>query len=66
MFPKSKTTLQRCLEYVNYSKNYIPRMAEKLSPFYKLIKSEVPINMTSKLKKTFDSLKKALSDACEL
>ena len=41
-------------------------MAEKLNPFYKLLKTEVPINITSELKETFDSLKKALSDACEL
>ena len=41
-------------------------MAEKLNPFYKLLKTEVPINITSELKETFDSVKKALSDACEL
>ena len=41
-------------------------MAEKLNPFYKLIKTEVPINITSELKDTFDSVNKALSDACEL
>ena len=41
-------------------------MAEKLSPFYKLLKTEVPINITSELKATFDSVNKALSDACEL
>ena len=41
-------------------------MAEKLNPFYKLLKTEVPINITSELKETFDSVDKALSDACEL
>ena len=41
-------------------------MAEKLNPFYKLLKTEVPINITSELKETFDSVNKALSDACEL
>ena len=41
-------------------------MAEKLNSFYKLLKAEVPINITSKLKETFDSVKKTLSDACEL
>ena len=41
-------------------------MAEKLNPFYKLLKAEVPINVTSELKETFDSVNKALSDACEL
>ena len=41
-------------------------MVQKLNPFYKLLKTEVPINITSELKETFDSVNKALSDACEL
>ena len=41
-------------------------MAEKPDPFYKLLRTEVPINFTSELKGTFDSVNKALSDACEL
>ena len=50
-FPKSKKALQRYLGFVNYYKKYIPRMAEKFNPFYKLLKTEVPINITSELKK---------------
>ena len=41
-------------------------MAGKLKPFYKLLKAEVPINITTELKVSFDSVNKALSDACEL
>ena len=41
-------------------------MVEKLNPLYKLLKAEVPINITSELKETFDSVNKVLSDACEL
>ena len=41
-------------------------MAEKLNPFYKLLKAEVPINIISELKETFDSANKALYDACKL
>ena len=41
-------------------------MAEKLNPFYKHLKAEVPINITSESKETFDSENKALSDACQL
>ena len=41
-------------------------MAEKLNPFYKLLKTENSINIASELKETFDSVNKALSDACEL
>ena len=65
-FPKSKKALQRYLGFVNYYRNYFPRMAEKLNPFYKLLKAEVPIYVTSELKETFDSVNKALSDACQL
>ena len=65
-FPKSKKALQRYLGFVKYYKNYIPRIADKLNPFYKLLQTEAPINITSELKETFDSVNKALSDACEL
>ena len=41
-------------------------MAEKLNPFFKLLKTEVPINITSEMKETFDSVNKALTDACGL
>ena len=65
-FPKSKKALQQYLGFTKYYRNYIPRMAEKLNPFYKLLKAEIPINITSELKETFVSVNKALSDACEL
>ena len=41
-------------------------MAERLNLFYKLLKTEVPINITSELKETFDSVNKALCDAREV
>ena len=41
-------------------------MVEKPNPFYKMLKTEVPINITSELRKTFDSVNKALNDACQL
>ena len=65
-FPKSKKTLQRYMGFVIYYRNYISRMAEKLNPFYKLLKAEIPINITSELKESFDSANKALRDACDL
>ena len=65
-FPKSKNALQRYLGFKNYYRNYFPRIAGKLNPFYKLLKAEVPTNITSELKETFDSVNEALSDACQL
>ena len=65
-FPESKKALQRYLGFVNYYRNYIPGMVEKPNPFYKMHKTEVPINNTSEMKETFESISKDLSDACEL
>ena len=66
-FPKSKRALQRYLGFVNSYRNYFqPRMAEKFNRIYKLLKAEVPINITSELKECFDSVNKALKDACKL
>ena len=50
-FPKSKKGLQGYLWFVNYY-NYIPKMSEKLNPFYKPLKADVPSNITSQLKET--------------
>ena len=41
-------------------------MVLKFIPFYKLPKTEVPVNITSKLKEIFDLVNKALSDAYDL
>ena len=65
-FPKWKKALQRYLGFVIYYRKYIPRMAEKLNPIHKLLKAEVPINTTSELKETSDSVNTALCDACQL
>ena len=58
--------MERYLGILNYHKIYFPRMVEKLNRFYSLLKAEVPINITSELKKTFDSVNNALKDACQL
>ena len=65
-FPKSKKALQRYLGFMKYYRNYNPKTAEKVNPFDKLLKTEVPINITSELKETFDSVNKALTDARDL
>ena len=64
----------QCAEYVEgigtasntLYRNYISRMTEKYHPLYKLLKAEMPINITSELKDTIDSVNKALSDAFDL
>ena len=39
-FPKSKKALQRYLGFLSYYRNYIPRLSEKLVPFFQLLKKE--------------------------
>ena len=48
-FPTFKKALQRYVGIVNYYRKIIPRMAEKLNLFFKLLKAEVPINITLEL-----------------
>ena len=37
-FPKSKKALQRYIGFLNYYRNYISRLSERLTPFFKLLK----------------------------
>ena len=39
-FPKSKKSLQSSLGFLNYYRNYVPRLSERLAPFYKMLKSD--------------------------
>ena len=39
-FSKSKKALQRYLGFLNYYRNYVPRLSERLAPFYKMLKSD--------------------------
>ena len=52
--------------FIKVYKSSFAGVAEKLNSFYKLLKPETLIIVTLKLKETFHSVKKALSDACEL
>ena len=63
---KIKKALQRYLRFTVSYRSHIPRMAEKLKPFYKLFKAEVPMNITSEFKETFNSVNNALNDAYQL
>ena len=42
-FPETKKGLQRYIGFVNYYRNYIPRLSEKIAPFHEIIKAEKPI-----------------------
>ena len=65
-FPKSKKALQRYLGFLNYYRNYIPRLSEKLTPFFKLLKNDTKVLVTPDLLEQFTDINKALDRCCEL
>ena len=66
IFPKSKKALQRYLGFLNYYHNYIPRLSEKLTPFFKLLKNDAKVMVTPELLEQFTEINKALDRCCEL
>ena len=65
-FPKSKKALQRYLGFLNYYRNYIPRLSEKLTPFFKLLTKDEKVLVTPDLLKKLTNINKALDRCCEL
>ena len=65
-FPKSKKALQRYLGFLNYYRNYNPRLSEKLTPFFKLLKNDAKVTVTPDLLEQFTDINKALDRCCEL
>ena len=60
-----KSKLLEQIEIPQITKSFT-RMAENFNPFYKLLEPELPVNITSELKKRFVLVREALSDPCEL
>ena len=65
-FPKSRKALQRYLGFLNYYRNYVPRLSEGLAPFYKMLKSDKKVLVSKKLVQQFDEINKALEKCCVL
>ena len=63
-FPKSKKALQRYLGFVNYYRNYIPRISEKLAPFFKMMTKDEKVLVTPDLLEQFTEINKATLDRC--
>ena len=64
--PKSKKALQRYLGFLNYYRNYIPRLSENLTPLFKLLKNYAKVMETPDLLEQFTEINKALDRCCEL
>ena len=65
-FPKSKKALQRYLGFLNYYRNYVPRLSERLAPFYKMLKSDEKVLVSKKLVQQFEKINRALDKCCDL
>ena len=68
-FPRSKKALQRYIGFLNYYRNYIPRLAERLTPFFQLLKTtdaKIKIQITPDIVKEFREINEALDRCCQL
>ena len=65
-FPKSKKALQRYLGFLNYNRNYVPRLSERLAPFYKMLKSDEKVLVSNELVQQFEEINRALDKCCDL
>ena len=65
-FPKSKKQVQRYIGFVNYYRNYIPRLSEKLLGFYELLEADRQIKVTEELLDQYKAINAALAQACGL
>ena len=62
--PSNIKQTQRFIGFVNFYKDFIPRLSDKLLPFYKLLKSDVEFNITDEQKNSSDGLIEDLKKAC--
>ena len=65
-FPKSKKAFQRYLGFLNYYRNYVPRLSERLAPFYKMLKSDENVLVSKELIEQFEEIIEALVKCCDL
>ena len=65
-FPKSKKALQRYLGFLNYYRNYVPRLFERLDPFYKMLKTDEKVLVSKELVQQFEEINNALDKCCDL
>ena len=64
--PKSKKALQRYLRFLNYYRNYVSRLPERLALFYKMMESDEKVVVLKELVQQFEEINEALDKCCDL
>ena len=68
-FPRSKKGLQKHIGLLSYYRNYVLRLAERLTPFFPLLKTtdaKTKSPITPDIMKEFREIKEALDRGCQL
>ena len=64
--PKTPKQIRKFIGFFQYFRAFIPKLGEKLLPFYKLLRQENETVLTSEQHKRIDELRKDLEQACDL
>ena len=64
--PKTPKQIRRFIGFFQYFRAFIPKLGEKLLPFYKLLRQENETVLTEEHHKQIEALKKDLEQACTL
>ena len=65
-FPRSKKQVQKYIGFINYYRNYIPRLSEKMIGMYELLKADAKITISEELVDNFKAINASLAEACGL
>ena len=65
-FPRSKKQVQKYIGFINYYRNYIPRLSEKMIGMYELLKADAKITISEELVDNFKATNASIAEACGL
>ena len=65
-FPRSKKQVQKYIGFINYYRNYIPRLSEKMIGMYELLKADAKITISEELVDNFKAINTSPAEACGL
>ena len=64
--PKTIKQIRRFIGFFQYFRSFIPKLGEKLLPFYQLLRKESDIVLTEEHHKCITTLRKDLEQACQM